>query len=102
LPGLARQRLSLLLKGALAKDCDCFLGRYFSPRCALMDRLSFGGWNIAFVLEAPDDASGIAGFFGCGTGIFRRLTHESYSLGGVSDQSIDRLPAHHFTCTVNQ
>jgi hypothetical protein len=35
-------------------------------------------WNIALVLEAADDASGIAGFFGRGTSVFRCLTHTSY------------------------
>jgi hypothetical protein len=47
------------------------------------------------MLEASDDARGIAGFLSSGTGVFRCLTHESNSLGGI-DQSIDRSRPHHF------
>jgi hypothetical protein len=77
-----RLRLSLSLKAPLAKNRDGFFARDFAPQGLLMNGFILGVWNIALVLEAPDDASGIAGFFGCGTGVFRCLTHESYSLAG--------------------
>jgi hypothetical protein len=91
----ARQRLSLSLKGAFAKNRDGFLGRDFAPLGPLMDDLILGVWNVALVHEAAEDASGIAGFFGWGTGVFRCLTHEAYSLG-QNEQLIVRSHAHHF------
>src|ERR1700679_3389648 len=73
---LARHRLSLLLKCAFAKNRDDFFSYDFSPLGALMDRFGFRGWKIALVLEAPDDAGCIAGFFGWRTGIFRCCAHK--------------------------
>jgi hypothetical protein len=78
---LVRQRLSLSLEDAFAKYRYGFFSRDFASLCPLMNGFILGVWNVALVLEAPDDASGIAGFFGCGTGIFRRLTHEVEFLG---------------------
>jgi hypothetical protein len=57
-----------------------------------MNGFILGVWNIALVLEAPDDASGIVGFVGGGTGVFRCLTHKSYSLGGMNSQSFVCAP----------
>jgi hypothetical protein len=65
---LARQLLSLSLKGAFAKYRDDFFGRYFAPLGALMNGFTFWIWNVALVHEAPDDASGIGLFrpgYGC-------------------------------------
>src|SRR5882757_6468749 len=89
---LARQRLPLSLKGAFAKNCDGLFSRNFAPLGPLMDGFILGVWDIALVHEAADDASGIAGFFGRGTGVFRCLTHESNSLGGVNLRSFGRTP----------
>jgi hypothetical protein len=72
-------RLSLPLNGAFAKYRDGFFGRDFAPLGLSMDGFILGIRNIALVLEAPDDAGGIAGFFGWGTGVLRCLTHNSYS-----------------------
>jgi hypothetical protein len=79
---LARQRLSLSLKGAFAENRDGLFARDFAPLGLLMNGFILGVWNIALMLEAPDDARGMTGFFGCGTGLFRCLTHRSYSLAG--------------------
>lgn len=54
------------------------------------------------VLGSPHEremniASGIAGSFGWGTGVFRCLTYESYSLGGMNS----RFDLQHF-CQENQ
>jgi hypothetical protein len=86
---LARQRLSLSLKGAFAKNCDELLGRDFAPLGHLMNGFILRVWNISLVHEAPDDASRIAGFFGWRTGVFRCLTHKWNSLGGMTGGSVD-------------
>ena len=57
-------RLSLPLKGAFAKNRDGFFSRDFAPLGPLMDGFILRIRNIALVHEAPDDARGIAGFFG--------------------------------------
>jgi hypothetical protein len=89
---LPRQRLSLSLEGAFAKNCDELFGRDFAPLGPLMNGFILNVRNVALVFEAPDDASGIAGFFGWGTGVFRCLTHMSNSLAGMTSRSFDRAP----------
>jgi hypothetical protein len=79
-----------LLKGAFAKNCNGLFSRYFAPVRPLMDGFILGIRLIALVHEAPDDTGGIAGFFSWGTGVFRCLTHESKSLGGMTSRSFDR------------
>jgi hypothetical protein len=87
-----KTRLLRPLKGAFAKYHDGFFGRDFAPCGLLMNGLIFRIRNIALMHEAPDDAGGIAGFFGRSTGVFRCLTHEWNFLGGMTSRSFDRAP----------
>jgi hypothetical protein len=73
---LARALLRFDFQSALAENLDQLVRGDFTTLGALMDRFGFGCWNIALVLEAPDNARSIAGFFGCGTGVFLCLTHK--------------------------
>src|SRR5271154_442373 len=66
---LSRGKLGVLIQRVVTKDFDGFLGRDFTARDALMHGLRFWGRHIALVLEAADDARGIARFFGCRTGV---------------------------------
>jgi hypothetical protein len=59
------------VQGPVTKDFDDFLRRNFIARDASMYCFGFRRRDVALVLEAPDDARGIAGFLGSGTGIFR-------------------------------
>jgi hypothetical protein len=77
---LSRGEFGLLAQGPVTEDSDRFLGGNFPTRDALMHGLRLRSRHIALVLQAADDASGIAGFFGCGTGVFRCLTNKPYSI----------------------
>jgi hypothetical protein len=53
--------------GALAENLEQLVSGDFTTFRALMDRFGFRCWNISLMLEASDDARGIAGFLGSGT-----------------------------------
>jgi hypothetical protein len=50
-------RLSLLLKGAFAKNRDGFFAGDLASQGSLMNGFILGIWTIALVLEAPNDAA---------------------------------------------
>jgi hypothetical protein len=52
-----------LVQGPVTKDSDRLLGGDFATRDALMHGFRLRSRHIALLLQAADDARGIAGFF---------------------------------------
>jgi hypothetical protein len=70
-----RIKLRVHFDGLLAEHLDELFRRDLAALGALVNGFGFRGWDIPFVLEAADDARGVAGLLGGGAGVFGRAAH---------------------------